>query len=47
MTDFKSVEKTKLEKMFGMNSGHILDFFNRNFGQKQLREGLKKIIKDN
>jgi len=31
MSDLKSVEKLKLEKLFGMESGYVLDFSNRTF----------------
>ena len=31
MADLKSVEKLKLEKLFGMESGYVLDFSNRTF----------------
>jgi hypothetical protein len=31
MSDLSSTEKLKLEKMFGMESGYVLDFLNRTF----------------
>ena len=31
MSDLKGVEKLKLEKLFGMESGYVLDFSNRTF----------------
>lgn len=31
MSDLKSIEKMKLEKLFDMGSGYVLDFSNRTF----------------
>ena len=31
MSDLKAIEKLKLEKLFGMESGYVLDFSNRTF----------------
>ena len=33
MSDLSSSEKMKLEKLFGMDSGYVLDFSNRTFGE--------------
>ncbi len=32
MSDLTSIEKLKLEKLFDMESGYVLDFSNRTFG---------------
>jgi len=31
MSDLSSIEKLKIEKLFGMDSGYVLDFSNRTF----------------
>ena len=31
MSDLSSIEKLKLEKLFGMGGGYVLDFSNRTF----------------
>ena len=31
MSDLTSIEKRKLERLFGMGSGYVLDFSNRTF----------------
>ena len=31
MSDFKGIDKLKFEKLFGMNSGYVMDFSNRTF----------------
>ena len=33
MSDLSSIEKLKFEKLFGMNSGYVIDFSNRTFEQ--------------
>ena len=33
MSDLSSLEKRRLEKLFGMASGYVLDFSNRTFGE--------------
>ncbi len=33
MSDLSITEKMKLEKLFGMESGYVLDFSNRTFGE--------------
>ena len=55
MSDLKSIEKRKIEKLFGMESGYVLDFSNRTFqnfildnssidlGQDNLR-GMKNLL---
>ena len=33
MSDLSTSDKMKLEKIFGMGSGYVLDFSNRTFGE--------------
>jgi hypothetical protein len=45
MSDLSSIEKLKLEKLFGMRSGYVLDFSNRTF-QEFILENLSIDIYD-
>ena len=44
MADLTSIEKLRLERLFGMGSGYVLDFSNRTFDEFILDNTFKKNI---